>query len=88
MLTDGSNHPRADPLTTKARELQREYTMSTYIVLLRGVMPSGKNKVPMARLREVLKEAVSVMCVRTSRVVTYWWTTGFRHRMSENACRN
>ena len=29
--------------------------MSTYIVLLRGVMPSGKNKVPMAQLREVLK---------------------------------
>jgi len=28
--------------------------MSTYIVLLRGVMPSGKNKVPMAQLREVL----------------------------------
>lgn len=29
----------------------------THIVLLRGVMPSGKNKVPMARLREVLSEA-------------------------------
>lgn len=28
----------------------------TYIVLLRGVMPSGKNKVPMSRLREVLVE--------------------------------
>lgn len=28
--------------------------MSTHIVLLRGVMPSGKNKVPMAQLREVL----------------------------------
>ncbi len=26
----------------------------TYIVLLRGVMPFGKNRVPMARLREVL----------------------------------
>ncbi len=31
--------------------------MNTFIVLLRGVMPSGKNKVPMVRLREVLKEA-------------------------------
>jgi uncharacterized protein (DUF1697 family) len=31
--------------------------MTTYIVLLRGVMPSGKNKVPMARLREVLEQA-------------------------------
>jgi uncharacterized protein (DUF1697 family) len=30
--------------------------MNTYIVLLRGVMPSGKNKVPMVRLREVLME--------------------------------
>ena len=30
--------------------------MKTYIVLLRGVMPTGKNKVPMARLREVLAE--------------------------------
>jgi len=29
--------------------------MNTYIVLLRGVMPSGKNKVPMAQLREVLR---------------------------------
>ncbi len=29
----------------------------TYIVLLRGVMPSGKNKVPMVRLREVLTKA-------------------------------
>jgi uncharacterized protein (DUF1697 family) len=28
--------------------------MNTSIILLRGVMPSGKNKVPMARLREVL----------------------------------
>jgi uncharacterized protein (DUF1697 family) len=31
--------------------------MNTFIVLLRGVMPGGKNKVPMVRLREVLKEA-------------------------------
>ena len=31
--------------------------MKTYIVLLRGVMPTGKNKVPMAQLREVLTEA-------------------------------
>jgi uncharacterized protein (DUF1697 family) len=29
----------------------------TYIVLLRGVTPGGKNKVPMARLREVLAAA-------------------------------
>lgn len=28
--------------------------MTTYIILLRGVMPSGKNKVPMAQLRDVL----------------------------------
>jgi uncharacterized protein (DUF1697 family) len=28
--------------------------MKTYIVLLRGVMPTGKNKVPMAALREAL----------------------------------
>ncbi|MBF0170876.1 MAG: DUF1697 domain-containing protein [Nitrospinae bacterium] len=28
-----------------------------YIILLRGVMPTGKNKVPMARLREVLTSA-------------------------------
>ena len=31
--------------------------MKTYIVLLRGVMPTGKNKVPMAELREVLTRA-------------------------------
>ena len=31
--------------------------MKTYIVLLRGVMPTGKNKVPMAQLREVLTRA-------------------------------
>ncbi|MBI5179020.1 MAG: DUF1697 domain-containing protein [Nitrospinae bacterium] len=31
--------------------------MKTYAVILRGVMPSGKNKVPMARLREVLVNA-------------------------------
>ena len=31
--------------------------MRTYIVLLRGVMPTGKNKVPMAQLREVLTQA-------------------------------
>lgn len=29
----------------------------THIILLRGVMPVGKNKVPMARLREVLTKA-------------------------------
>lgn len=28
--------------------------MKTYIILLRGVMPTGKNKVPMAQLREAL----------------------------------
>lgn len=28
--------------------------MKTYILLLRGVMPTGKNKVPMEQLREVL----------------------------------
>lgn len=31
--------------------------MTTYIILLRGVMPTGKNKVPMAQLREVLADA-------------------------------
>ena len=31
--------------------------MSVLILLLRGVMPSGKNKVPMARLREELAKA-------------------------------
>ena len=31
--------------------------MRTYVVLLRGVMPYGRNKVPMATLRTVLSEA-------------------------------
>lgn len=31
--------------------------MRTYIILLRGVMPTGKNKVPMAKLREILTKA-------------------------------
>jgi uncharacterized protein (DUF1697 family) len=31
--------------------------MKTYVILLRGVMPTGKNKVPMAQLREVLGNA-------------------------------
>ena len=31
--------------------------MNTYVVLLRGVMPYGRNKVPMATLRTVLAEA-------------------------------
>jgi uncharacterized protein (DUF1697 family) len=31
--------------------------MKTYIILLRGVMPVGKNKVPMAHLRQVLTDA-------------------------------
>ena len=31
--------------------------MKRYVVLLRAVMPSGRNKVPMAQLREVLSEA-------------------------------
>lgn len=31
--------------------------MNRFIVLLRGVMPSGKNRVPMTRLREVLIDA-------------------------------
>ncbi|MGE0267111.1 MAG: DUF1697 domain-containing protein [Candidatus Omnitrophota bacterium] len=31
--------------------------IKTYIILLRGVMPVGKNKVPMARLREILADA-------------------------------
>jgi uncharacterized protein (DUF1697 family) len=32
-------------------------TMATYILLLRGVTPSGRNKIPMARFREVLEKA-------------------------------
>ena len=31
--------------------------MATYILLLRGVTPSGRNKIPMARFREVLEKA-------------------------------
>ncbi len=31
--------------------------MKTFIVLLRGVMPVGKNKVPMAQLRQILTDA-------------------------------
>jgi uncharacterized protein (DUF1697 family) len=31
--------------------------MTTYVCLLRGVTPSGRNKVPMARLREALEDA-------------------------------
>lgn len=31
--------------------------MNTWVVFLRGVMPTGKNKVPMAQLRHVLIEA-------------------------------
>jgi uncharacterized protein (DUF1697 family) len=31
--------------------------MKTYIILLRGVMPFGKNKVPMADLRRELVQA-------------------------------
>lgn len=31
--------------------------MKTYIILLRGVTPSGKNKVPMAPLRAALTKA-------------------------------
>ena len=31
--------------------------MKTHILLLRGVMPVGKNKVPMAQLRELLTTA-------------------------------
>lgn len=30
--------------------------MKTYVILLRGVMPTGKNKVSMAKLRDVLSE--------------------------------
>ena len=31
--------------------------MTTYILLLRGVTPSGRNKIPMARFRDVLEKA-------------------------------
>jgi len=31
--------------------------METYVILLRGVMPTGKNRVPMGPLREALAEA-------------------------------
>lgn len=31
--------------------------INTYVVLLRGVMPTGRNKVPMAQLRELLSGA-------------------------------
>jgi uncharacterized protein (DUF1697 family) len=37
--------------------MNHEKNMKTYVVLLSGVMPFGKNKVPMAQLREVLANA-------------------------------
>lgn len=30
--------------------------MKSYVILLRGIMPGGKNRVPMAELRDTLKE--------------------------------
>lgn len=36
---------------------QTRNVMKTYVVLLRGVMPTGKNKVPMAQLRSILSDA-------------------------------
>ena len=62
--------------------------MSTYIVLLRGVMPSGKNKVPMAQLREVLMRG------GFGNVRTYVQSgnvlvdSGLSAHESENACGN
>ena len=38
--------------------------MNTYVILLRGVMPSGRNSVPMAPLRAALTEA-GLLAVRT-----------------------
>jgi uncharacterized protein (DUF1697 family) len=32
-------------------------TMTTYVLLVRGVTPSGRNKLPMSRFREVLEKA-------------------------------
>ena len=32
-------------------------TMTTYILLVRGVTPSGRNKIPMARFRDMLEKA-------------------------------
>ena len=46
---------------------ERKY-MNTRIILLRGVMPVGKNKVPMGQLREVLTKA-GFKNVRTYRAV-------------------
>ncbi len=53
--TDIQNYGRR----VKTRHYDHYYalTMKTYIVLLRGVMPVGKNRVPMAVLREVLTDA-------------------------------
>ena len=48
--------------------------MTTYVLLLRGVMPSGKNRLPMSRLREVLGEA------GYSRVRTYIQSGNVRTR--------
>ena len=39
-----------------ALELTKQQKMKTYIVLLRGINVSGKNKLPMSALREVLNE--------------------------------
>jgi uncharacterized protein (DUF1697 family) len=41
-------------------DLKRIYsneTMTTYVLLVRGVTPSGRNKLPMSRFREVLEDA-------------------------------
>lgn len=42
---------------TQAQSIPYSSNMKTYIVLLRGVMPTGKNRVPMAQLRQVLSDA-------------------------------
>lgn len=49
--------PRSIPEKGSIFARNSQTNMNTYIVLLRGVMPTGKNRVPMAQLREVLSGA-------------------------------
>jgi uncharacterized protein (DUF1697 family) len=51
MLAPTASGPHAE-----ARKLNMETTMTSYLILMRGINVGGKNKVPMAKLKLVLEE--------------------------------
>lgn len=81
LIRDGTRDMNAWSSIKDREILYRDEKMTTYVLPVRGVTPSGRNRLPMSRFREVLVDAgLTDPASRTSRAATHWSIRTSRHR--------